>query len=272
MTRNAILQKLRNWCPIPEFPFRVNLILYLTTIVLTILFSVVCQPIPKIFIGVALSLAVGMIFIPVMAFVTSIPRMIELWSKLNEAKPVYSFGLMEEIASIATRMKTKVVDDYESVKYVSEWVNAGVTPGGSIVLGQLIVEEFHKEDREGILGHELGHRKGHHHLKRPGLFVLAMIPLLCCLAQSGLPFFVNLLISFAAIGLVMPLVSWPFEYQADAIAAKCIGPEGPERVINGLKKLAASAGIDINRDSYTHPSISRRIKKLQRLATNTKIS
>jgi len=232
---------------------------------------VVCQPIPKIIIGVALSLAIGMIFIPVVALITSIPRVIALWSKLDEAKPVYSVGLMEEIASIATRMKMKVVDDYESVKYVSEWVNAAVTPGGSIVLGQLIVEEFHKEDREAILGHELGHKKGHHHLKRTVLFMLAMIPLSCCLAQSGLPFFVNLLISFAAVGLIMPLVSWPFEYQADAIAAKCIGPEGPERVINGLKKLAASAGIDINRDSYTHPSISRRVKKLQRLVTNTKI-
>lgn len=262
--RNVILQRLRGWCQIQGFPFRVNIMLYLGTVTLAILFPVFCGPMPKMLIGIALCLTVGMTFIPFVERIASIAGTVELWNRLNAAKPAYSCGLMEEIATITTRMRTKAIDDYERVKYVSGWVNAAVMADGSIVLGQSVVEEFGKEDREGILGHEFGHKKGHHQVKRALLFLLAA-PLFVYLVQLPFPIFINWLIVFAAIGLVVPLVSWPFEYRADAIAAKYVGGQ---KVIDALLKLAASASIDINRDSYTHPSISRRIKRLQRLATS----
>ena len=265
--RNTILQKIRNGCPIQGFPLRVNLILYLVTIILTILLPVFRQPIAILFIATALSLTTCMIFIPLMEHITSIPRMIRLWNRLDEAKPVYSAGLMEEISSITTRIKMEAIDDYERIKYISGWINAAVMLDGSIVLGQTVVEEFGKEHREGILGHELGHKKGHHQLKGPLLLfimsIIFVIPLFFYLVRSPLPFLIDWLILYAAVGLVVPFVSWPLEYEADAIAGKYIGEE---TVINGLRKLATSASIDVNRDSYTHPSISRRIKRLQRLA------
>lgn len=61
--------------------------------------------------------------------------------------------------------------------------------------------------------------------------------------------------------LILPLISWPFEYQADAFAAKSIGAE---KVISGLLKLASKAGMDMGLDSYSHPSIARRINRLRK--------
>ncbi len=60
----------------------------------------------------------------------------------------------------------------------------------------------------------------------------------------------------------MPLVSWPFEYKADAIAAQYVGKE---QMVSALMKLADKNNIDMNRDSYTHPSISKRVARLNRL-------
>jgi len=240
--------------------------LYFMAVALAIVFPTLRDPMPRMAAATALCFVIGMMFIPLMERIASIPETVKLLIKLESAKPAYSWGLMEEIASVAAKMGMKPMDDYERVKYVSGWMNAAITADGTVVLGQAVVEEFKKEHREGIIGHELGHKKGHHNVKRAALFLLAT-PLFIYLAQSPFPFFVNVLMVFAAAGLIMPLVSWPFEYRADTVAAKCLGEQ---KVIDALMKIAGSAGVDITRDSYTHPSISRRIRRLQRLATKVR--
>ncbi len=253
------LSRLRFWCQFKVFPFRVNFLLFATTVGLAILFSLFSQPEVKICIALLLSLTLGMLFLPLIEFVSSIAGIIKWWHKLSEAKPIYSFGLMEEISNIASYMRLKIKDNH-MIRVVNGWINAAVLQDGKIILGQPIVEEFDKEIREGILGHELGHRKGNHWIKRALLLLLAT-PLFCYLAILPFPWYVNYLLLFAAMGLIMPLISWPFEYQADTIAAKYVGKE---KVIWGLMKLATSANMDINQDSYTHPSIARRIRRLQK--------
>ena len=130
----------------------------------------------------------------------------------------------------------------------------------SMILGQSIVEEFEKNEREGVIGHELGHRKGYHWIMRIVLLVL-ISPFFYYFMQLPFPFYINYLILFAVMGLILPLISWPFEYQADALAAKSIGAE---KVISGLVKLASKADMDMGLDSYSHPSIARRINRLHK--------
>jgi len=98
-------------------------------------------------------------------------------------------------------------------------------------------------------------------MKNATLVFLTSIPVLVLIALLHLPGLVNLLLVFSAYGLLLPTVSWRFEYEADAIAATFVGSNP---VIKGLRKLAEAKHADVRRDTYSHPSISNRISKLQK--------
>jgi Zn-dependent protease with chaperone function len=253
--------KSKYWNQIKGFPFRINLVIFSITVLLAILFPVLRQSKASFYYAVALSFTLGMVCIAFVEYIASVPSNIKLWGKIKDAKLIYSFGLVEEISQITQKMGLRIKNDYRQLKYINDWFNAAIMTDGSIVVGSPVLDELTKEYREGIFGHELGHRKGKHHLKRFFL-LLSTLPLFLYLIYLPFPIYINLLMLFAAARLITPLISWLFEYDADKIAAKCIGPEN---VINGLMKLATLAHIDINADTFTHPSISRRIKKLQEI-------
>jgi Zn-dependent protease with chaperone function len=57
-------------------------------------------------------------------------------------------------------------------------------------------------------------------------------------------------------------INWYLEFRADRIAAKFVGREYMK---SALTKLAKSKNYDVNEPSETHPSITERIKELDRL-------
>lgn len=254
---NIGLKKLKFWNQFKGFPFKTNMILYLVVVTLAIVFSFLSNSLLKLALVIPLAISTGMVTIPALEFISSFSETIKLMFKLEETKPIYSASISEEISSIASQMRFKGTSEFP-LKVLSGWLNAGMTRNGSMILGQPIVEEFDKNERQGVIGHELGHRKGYHWIKRIVLLVL-IFPLLYYFTQLPFPFYINYLILFAVMGLIMPFISWPFEYQADAFAAKSIGAE---KVISGLVKLASKADMDMDLDSYSHPSIARRINRL----------
>lgn len=253
------LEKLKFWNQFKGFPFITNMILFLVVVTSALVFSVSSNNLLKLAFVIPLAISTGMVIIPAMDFMLSFSETIKLMFKLEETKPIYSASISEEISSIASQMRFKGTNEFP-LKVLSGWLNAGMTGNGSMILGQPIVEEFDKNEREGVIGHELGHRKGYHWITRIVLLAL-VFPLLYYFTQLPFPFYINYLILFAVMGLIMPFISWPLEYQADAFAAKSIGAE---KVISGLIKLASKADMDMDLDSYSHPSIARRINRLHK--------
>lgn len=81
-----------------------------------------------------------------------------------------------------------------------------------MVFGQTLVEEFDDGARQGVIGHELGHLKWRHLIIKATLLGMAICAILFYFTQLPFPIYMDWLISFAAIGLVIPTVSWPLEF------------------------------------------------------------
>lgn len=242
------------------FDFGTNRWIYLSALASALLFATVDHLVPKIIFGLILSVTSGLIAVPFTECVLSFPKKIRELAKLYRARRIYSFGLMDEFLNLANTMGVRLRNQ-DIVRVVPFWVNAAYF-NGKIILGQSIVEEFDKESRRGVLAHELAHRKASHPLKQLGLLLLVFMPIGCLISLMQLPGIVNLLLVFAAYGLVLPIARWHFEYEADSIAAQFVGKQP---VVTALLRLSEANAIDIERDTYSHPSISKRMHRLQKL-------
>jgi len=214
----------------------------------------------KIICGLALTVTSGLAVVPLTECIVSLPEKLREIMIISGAGRTYSCALVEELFNLAKMMGVRLKGE-DILKVAPQWVNAGTTIDGKIILGQTVADEFDKETRKGILAHELAHLKAKHSMKNATLVFLTSIPVLVLIALLHLPGLVNLLLVFSAYGLLLPTVSWRFEYEADAIAATFVGSNP---VIKGLRKLAEAKHADVRRDTYSHPSISNRISKLQK--------
>lgn len=224
-----------------------------------ILFASYDQHILKVLLAIVLSVACGLVGVPLTECLISLPRKIVELVKIRRSRKTQSPQLMNEILGLESLMGVNVKKK-DLVRIVPSWLNAAITFDGNLIVGQPVVEEFDKQPRRAILAHELAHLKGNHPTKRLWLLLLFGMPVCLYLFYMQLPWFITFLLIFATFGLVTPMVTWPYEYKADAIAAKYVGGE---QVACALIKLTEGAGTDINRDSYSHPAISKRIAKLR---------
>lgn len=215
----------------------------------------------RIISGAALAIASGFAVVPLAEFVTSFPRKLREMMTIRGARSTYSFGLTEELLNLAKRMGVRLKEE-DILEAAPEWVNAGATIDGKLILGQTIADEFDKEARKGILAHELAHLRAKHSSKSAIVLVLTTIPVLLFIAFLHLPNLVNLLLLFSAYGLIVPIVSWRFEYDADATATTFVGIEP---VTKGLRKIAEVKNVDVRCDTYSHPSILSRISSPENL-------
>ena len=82
---------------------------------------------------------------------------------------------------------------------------------------------------------------------------------------KSIPPWPNLLIFCALLLLMITILlrafSWPQEYEADAVGAKYVDRD---TMVVTLEALAKLRGINVEQDSYSHPSISKRIANLRR--------
>jgi len=215
----------------------------------------------KIIFGLALAITSGLLVVPLTECVVSFSEKLRETMIISRAGRTYSFGLIEELSNLAKMMGVRLEGE-DVLKVAPQWVNAGATIDGKIILGQIVSDEFDREARRGILAHELAHLKAKHTMKSIAVLFLAFIPVFFFISLLHLPVVVNLLLVFAAYGLILPKVSWGFEDDADSIAATWVGINP---VIKGLRKLAEAKRADVRCDTYSHPSISNRISKLQKI-------
>lgn len=242
------------------FAFTTNRWVFLSMLASAFLFAVTDILSLKIIFALALAVASGLLVVPLTECVASFPKKLQEIMTIFGAKRTYSFALVEELSNLAKMMGVRLEGE-DILKEAPQWVNAGATSDGKIILGQIVAYEFDREARRGILAHELAHLKAKHSMKNATVVFLTSIPVLVFISLLHLPSLVNLLLVFSAYGLILPTVSWRFEYEADAIAATFVGSNP---VIKGLRKLAEAKHADVRRDTYSHPSISNRISKLQK--------
>ena len=215
----------------------------------------------RIIFGAALAITSGFAVVPLAELVTSFPRKLREMLTIRGARRTYSFGLTEELLNLAKRMGVRLKEE-DILETAPEWVNAGATIDGKLILGQTIADEFDKEARKGILAHELAHLRAKHSSKSAIVLFLTTIPVFLFITFLHLPNLVDLLLLFSAYGLIVPIVSWRFEYDADATATTFVGVEP---MIKGLRKIAEVKNTDVRCDTYSHPSISSRISRLQKI-------
>jgi Zn-dependent protease with chaperone function len=243
------------------FAFRTNRWVFLSTLASAFLFAVTDVLSLKLIFGLALAVTSGLVMVPLTECIVSFPQKLQEVIKISGARRTYSFGLIEELFNLAKMMGVHLKGE-DILKVAPQWVNAGATIDGRVILGQTVAEEFDSEECKGILAHELAHIKANHPLKSAGLLLLTSIPVLFLISFLHLPGIVNLLLVFSIYGLILPTVSWRFEYEADAIAVTFVGSQP---VIKGLGRLAEVKHTNVRRDTYSHPSISNRISRLQKM-------
>jgi Zn-dependent protease with chaperone function len=215
----------------------------------------------KVTFGLALAVTSGLLVVPLTESVVSFPEKLRETMIVSGAGRTYSLGLIEELSNLARTMSVPLEGE-DVLKVAPQWVNAGATIGGKIILGQIVADEFDRDARRGILAHELAHLKAKHSMRSFAVLFLASIPVLSFISLLHLPGIVNLLLMFSAYGLIVPMVSWRFEYDADATATTFVGIEP---MIKGLRKIAQVRNTDVRCDTYSHPSISSRISRLQKI-------
>jgi Zn-dependent protease with chaperone function len=243
------------------FTFGTNRWIFLSMLTSAFLFAATDILSLRIISGATLAIASGFAVVPLAEFVTSFPQKLREIMIIRGARRTYSFGLTDELLNLAKRMGVCLKEE-GILEVAPEWINAGATRDGKVLLGQTIVDGFDKEARKGILAHELAHLRAKHSTKSFLVLLLTSIPVFLLITFLHLPNLVNLLLLFSAYGLIVPMVSWRFEYDADATAATFVGIQP---VIKGLRKIAEVKHADVQRDTYSHPSISNRISKLQKV-------
>jgi len=238
------------------FAFSTNRWVFLSMLASAFLFAVTDILSLKIIFGLALAVTSGLLVVPLTECVVSFPKKLQEIMTIFGARRTYSFALVGELSDLAKMMGVRLKGE-DILKVAPQWINAGATFDGKIILGQVVADEFDRETRRGILAHELAHLKAKHSKKSAAVLLLTSIPVLYLISFLHLPGLVNLLLVFATYGLILPMVSWRFEYDADTIAATFVGSHP---VIKGLRKLAEAKHTDVRREDQSsefqghHPS------------------
>jgi Zn-dependent protease with chaperone function len=132
----------------------------------------------------------------------------------------------------------------------------------TIRVGEHLMQSASDDEIIGILGHELGHiLKGHMWKKGAwtGLYVLAYLAISYEAAQSHFATIIGLA-GLAALILVGIPINWRIEYSADKFSAERLGAKP---MVSALERLRMTNPDCV---SFTHPPLSRRIRRIQTLS------
>jgi len=158
-----------------------------------------------------------------------------------------------------------------NVKVFSNLRNA-YADRNTIKIGQPVLDSLDSISIKAVFAHEFAHNKINYAWKLRHflvailvgvvpttvlllVFAYSVVPLgFNCFTFSVLPIFI---IGFA--GIAIRFMSWPDEYQADLIALQHVNQAA---VVSFLTEMTALRKMDITRDFYLHPSITKRIANL----------
>ena len=139
--------------------------------------------------------------------------------------------------------------------------------GTTIEIGQPVLDRLDGVSIKAVFAHELAHINRNHSSKKGRLLFAVLLAgvllsgVLYCFSPLGSSLFTcsALLILIGFMGIAMPFISWPLEYEADLMADQCV-KQGA--LASSLNTIAALRNMDVTRDFYGHPSINKRIANL----------
>ncbi len=132
----------------------------------------------------------------------------------------------------------------------------------TIVVGEQLLKDASDAEIEGILGHELGHILKGHLGMRGALSVLYFFAFLAVGFEARQSHSTAVLGFAGLLALILAAIplNWRVEYAADRFSAEKLGPTP---IVSALVKLKVSNPDCI---SFTHPPLSRRIRRIQSLS------
>jgi Zn-dependent protease with chaperone function len=142
--------------------------------------------------------------------------------------------------------------------------SAGVSKargGTKITVGERLLQEASDEEVTGILGHEMGHVMKKHLYLKGFSTLISIILFFVVLGEAGesRPSIILGVTVILAFSLAMIPLNWRLEYAADRVAAERLGTNP---VISALERLRIMSFDGV---SFTHPPLSRRIRRIQLL-------
>jgi Zn-dependent protease with chaperone function len=132
----------------------------------------------------------------------------------------------------------------------------------TIVVGEQLMQDASDEEIMAILGHELGHIVKRHLTIRGAVNALYFFAFLGVSYEAGRSHTAAVLsvAGFLALVLAGNPLNWRMEYAADKFSAERLGPNS---MLSALEKLKVYYPDCI---SFTHPPLSRRIRRIQALS------
>ncbi len=144
-----------------------------------------------------------------------------------------------------------------SSAHVRRWLHRD-----TVVVGERLMKDASDEEIMAILGHELGHIVKRHLTIRGAVNTLYFFAFLAVSYEAGSSHTATILsvAGFLALYLAGNPLNWRIEYAADKFSAERLGSNS---MISALEKLKEFYPDCV---SFTHPPLSRRIRRIQALS------
>jgi len=190
---------------------------------------------------------------------------LRVYRRLTRVKTPLDEKIKERMQRLGTEVSSKMgMKRLVRFLVIRGFFGAGAVRGNRVFVGETLIQESTDPELEGVIGHELAHILRRHLPIRAGIRGLAIIVLVVSfvfaeptrLWEMVLPF----MIGFLAMA-ELPIY-WRLEYDADAKAAEVLGGEIVLQTLGRLR-MRTFDGI-----SFTHPPLSRRIRRIERRFPN----
>jgi STE24 endopeptidase len=249
--------------------FVANIYLYLIALLPAFVLLGVLYILPRI--GILTVVYVDGLLLGVVLFLARFPLSLRLGQK---ATPVTDAALLSSFSGLAGRMGVPRVDLYSIDWRRFKVANAfQARPRRySVFISNYLLDNMSSEEVSAVMAHELVHAKKRH--------VLKLTALILCISMVGSDFFIVadalnqgsmlplilLVAGFAVIfaGLsIVPRLQRRFELEADEVAVRTLGDGRP--MISALRKLTDLNLLPVEERSGTHPSVAKRVERIEQL-------
>lgn len=198
--------------------------------------------------------------------------------------PIYATQFLSKLQQILLYRKRKMIPIPDEMRELAERIGGsfkelGIVKGHNVyvmgktlVLGKETLEQLDFNQIQAVVAHESGHIKEKHGLFRFLAMVLLLLipwyswsklysPIFFTESLTQIMLTVMVSIAFLAyMTFAMIPVNWYLEIRADRIAARFVGKE---HIRSALLALGSSQKLD--EPSEDHPSISERLKQIEKL-------
>lgn len=223
--------------------------------------------------GILTLIYVDGLLLGIMLFLAKFPLALRLGQR---ATPVTDVTILSSFSGLAAKMGVPHVDlysiDWRRFK-VANAFQAGPRKY-SVFVSNYLLDNMTSEELSAVMAHELAHARKRH--------VLKVTALVLCTGMIGSDFFVigatlnqtfflplipiaaGFVVMFVSFRLILRLQR-KFELEADEVAVRIL--EDGEPMVSALRKLMDLNLLPAEGKSGTHPSIGKRIQRIEQLTT-----